>query len=800
MAGEIGIWDQSDSKLDTYLPRIAAEDPTLIFYADFRFGSGYGQPPVGWFTNNGGSYRFYVNHFGTAALTTEHLIVGDETSGGYAYGNKTFTTGVTNGTLEFDFEVNYNTVGSVIKEQNVIMKDASGITNVFQMKISYDDSLQEVTLTLESTTVTTKYQPGQAYHVKIIFANSLLTMYVDGIQELSGVTYGGETIQEIYIESTVASYRGYTCFDNIEVRSSSPVPEPDLFDISSIPDDDGIIDLDWSDVPLSTYKVFRDRQEIYKVDHLTPIATPSASAYQDTTGEQGTFWYAIVATNASGDSVPSISKHVRVDYGEPAASWTPILDTITPNPNTSGDVSLTWDVPTWPKIYNATDQFTGGTISPFTQSSASNTNITSVSDVGPFAKAIKMNDGNAAEAADSHRTFPAQSKGTVEFWVYFTRTDRLLIIELYDLAMSQAGLCMIFDVDAKVYVWNSQTRNSTSLFNYTIWTPYRIRIDYDDITKKSNVTVNDLPIANNYDYWHLTAGSMRNLCLISQYHETGQEVYVAYPGYTSVTPYLPGDNALGRANVTNYKVYRNTSQITDVSGLTPIATVTENYYTDHVTTSGTYWYAIVATNETNSPISNSESVVVDVSDVYENGQLFTLDPGAHQVTILETDGTTILMEFSITVLTTMEMSVTVTPANPASASLLHALRFFIIDVKSGTYAPSLQVKFHYSDAGLTDAQEGAMGVYYLGPVKWDNVGGTVYKSENCVYITLNHFSTYAVAWVEGENGLPDMVIWVITIGAGVIIIIAIFKLRGGKKGGSGPQDGFEDLFDTFDEV
>ncbi|OLS16443.1 MAG: hypothetical protein RBG13Loki_0013, partial [Promethearchaeota archaeon CR_4] len=38
--------------------------------------------------------------------------------------------------------------------------------------------------------------------MKVVFTNNLLDLYIDGTLEISGVAYGGETIQQIYIEST----------------------------------------------------------------------------------------------------------------------------------------------------------------------------------------------------------------------------------------------------------------------------------------------------------------------------------------------------------------------------------------------------------------------------------------------------------------------------------------------------------------------------------------------------------------------------------------------------------------------
>ena len=64
-------------------------------------------------------------------------------------------------------------------------------------------------------------------------------------------------------------------------------------------------------------------------------------------------------------------------------------------------------------------------------------------------------------------------------------------------------------------------------------------------------------------------------------------------------------------NVTIFHVYRNTSLITSVSGLIPIASVTTYNYTDNITTNGVYYYVIVSENDLgNSSISNCENVIV----------------------------------------------------------------------------------------------------------------------------------------------------------------------------------------------
>jgi hypothetical protein len=62
-----------------------------------------------------------------------------------------------------------------------------------------------------------------------------------------------------------------------------------------------------------------------------------------------------------------------------------------------------------------------------------------------------------------------------------------------------------------------------------------------------------------------------------------------------------------------YYIYRNTSSITSVSRMNPIAKVNVTNYTDTLTINGTYYYVIVAGNTAeNSSISNCESICVAI--------------------------------------------------------------------------------------------------------------------------------------------------------------------------------------------
>lgn len=89
-------------------------------------------------------------------------------------------------------------------------------------------------------------------------------------------------------------------------------------------------------------------------------------------------------------------------------------------------------------------------------------------------------------------------------------------------------------------------------------------------------------------------------------------------------------NWTGAVNADTYAVYRATTPITSVTGLTPIVTgLTGTTYTDTVTTNGRYYYVVVATNSTtleSSAPSNCVWVKVAIPPVLplDVTQLFTI--------------------------------------------------------------------------------------------------------------------------------------------------------------------------------
>jgi hypothetical protein len=126
------------------------------------------------------------------------------------------------------------------------------------------------------------------------------------------------------------------------VAKSSLPSAPVLASIAPNPSATGNITLDWNDVMgASSYKVYRNNITITTVSVLTPLATPTESIYIDRGLTNGTYYYAVVATNPSGDSLPSNCKWVIVAIQPPVSTTTTTTTGTTTATNSSTSSSST---------------------------------------------------------------------------------------------------------------------------------------------------------------------------------------------------------------------------------------------------------------------------------------------------------------------------------------------------------------------------------------------------------------------------------------------------------------------------
>jgi hypothetical protein len=240
---------------------------------------------------------------------------------------------------------------------------------------------------------------------------------------------------------------------------------------------------------------------------------------------------------------------------------------------------------------------------------------------------------------------------------------------------------------------------------------------------------------------------------------------------------------------TYYKVYRALSNISTVSGLTPIYAGTTNWTTDTLNANGTYWYAVVASNSSGDSVpSNSVNVSVqippagNITSKWGNGVTFTLYVGVQEVIITSSDGNTILVEISLNVTATVQMTVTVSTTNPTSSNLAGGVAYFSFAVSAESFN-QISAKFYYSSSGMTSDQEQQLTTYLLDSSgSWTDIGGTPNLDNHCVTTDLPHLSTYAVAPVTStsanNSGMTSIIILISILGVAAIVgIVLLVKLR-----------------------
>ncbi len=142
----------------------------------------------------------------------------------------------------------------------------------------------------------------------------------------SAATY--DVIADCRTSGTVGTYGSYDYIDNpgwegftVEALPYSPPAAPILTAIAPNPDLDGDIILDWNDVALANnYTVYRDTLPITAINGtVVTLGTVTASIYSDLDQPEGTYYYVITATNATGSSGLSNCENVTVILQKP--SW-----------------------------------------------------------------------------------------------------------------------------------------------------------------------------------------------------------------------------------------------------------------------------------------------------------------------------------------------------------------------------------------------------------------------------------------------------------------------------------------------
>lgn len=158
-----------------------------------------------------------------------------------------------------------------------------------------------------------------------------------------------------------------------------------------------------------------------------------------------------------------------------------------------------------------------------------------------------------------------------------------------------------------IYLWglsNNNTLTGNEVNNNTIGI-YLVGSNYNNVT--GNILRDNDPLPGIYETDCYGNIIINNDCV---------------PRELELNPISPTNNTDGQIALnwsevswaTFYLVYRSSSPIIDVTGLTLVANVTVSNHTDTIMQNGTYYYVVIAANSSlNSSISNSENVTVAIS-------------------------------------------------------------------------------------------------------------------------------------------------------------------------------------------
>ena len=120
-------------------------------------------------------------------------------------------------------------------------------------------------------------------------------------------------------------------------KPNAPVINP----IAPNPSTTGNVTLTWNAVTGATnYNVYHSASNITSITGLTPIGSPTVNSYLDILTANGTEFYVVTAVNRSG--VSGMSNCVNVTVAVPPTS-PPVLNVISPNPSTTGNINITWN-------------------------------------------------------------------------------------------------------------------------------------------------------------------------------------------------------------------------------------------------------------------------------------------------------------------------------------------------------------------------------------------------------------------------------------------------------------------------
>ncbi|NVM31226.1 MAG: hypothetical protein HWN65_20480 [Candidatus Helarchaeota archaeon] len=124
-----------------------------------------------------------------------------------------------------------------------------------------------------------------------------------------------------------------------------PLPNPPV--LSNLTRTNSTVHLQWTNVPdAALYYIYRNTSQITSTAGLTPVGWTMNNHTDDVLFFNGTYFYAVVAGNDFTNSSISNCENITVNVTNPIQ-----LEPITPNPSTTGIITLNWSAVTNATIY-----------------------------------------------------------------------------------------------------------------------------------------------------------------------------------------------------------------------------------------------------------------------------------------------------------------------------------------------------------------------------------------------------------------------------------------------------------------
>ncbi len=378
------------------------------------------------------------------------------------------------------------------------------------------------------------------------------------------------------------------------VVTYAPLPSVD-YDVHPNPTSIGdTIYLNWTAITGATsYKIYRETIFGQDVSLLTPVGSTSALNYWDTLPSPGTYYYSVQACNALGDGL-CYSWH-QITYTAPT---TLSLDPIVPNTNYNGFISLSWSTITGASaysIYRNTTQITSLT---------GQTLLCSTGDdyyVDMLPSGVYGNYYYVVVATD---------------WVHTTSMSNCVAVSyippptpppphlqpISPNPTSKPTIDLEWNYVPEAYCYYVYT-NTSEITDVTLLSPIQTCYENYFSTYLSGYGTHYFVVTS----WNGTQGEgLISNCVNVSYHPK------PVLSLLSSDPSFDGSVSLSWnaiSGATEYLVYRSSAPITSVAGLTPITTTTDLTYTDQLTSSGTYYYTIVASTPTgDTPLAESVNI------------------------------------------------------------------------------------------------------------------------------------------------------------------------------------------------